>query len=82
MDGLKHLQTFMVDALLVETRLEYEVVVRFANSLRSRDATFSELASRAINVPESSLESAGIVDNALSSLDRRARVLFWKAEVF
>ena len=54
-DGLRHLQNFMAEALLVETKVEYETLIRFVNVLRARDATFSEQASRIIEVSQSKL---------------------------
>eukprot|EP01048_Picozoa_sp_COSAG05_P008100 COSAG05_NODE_601_length_8421_cov_19.862413_4_plen_322_part_00 len=48
--ALTHLQGFLAEAILVETKIEYETLVRFVNVLRIRDATFSELATRFIEV--------------------------------
>ena len=55
----------MAEALLVETEIEYETPIRFVNVLRTRDATFTEMASRVIEVSQSKLRESGLHDNAL-----------------
>ena len=54
----------MAEALLVETKVEYETLIRFVNVLRTRDATFSEMASRIIEVSQSKLLESGMHNNA------------------
>ena len=67
--GLRHLQSFLAEALLVETRIEYETVIRFVNVLRIRDATFSEMATRIIEVSQHQLSESGLHSNALPQFD-------------
>ena len=59
----------MAEALLVETKVEYETLIRFVNVLRTRDATFSEMASRIIEVSQSKMLEFGLHNNAIPSFD-------------
>ena len=69
LDCLRLLQGFIVEALLVETKVEYESLVRFCNALRIRDITFSETCAKLINVTDSDLAGAGVLHHALSVFD-------------
>ena len=69
LECLRLLQSFIAEALIVETMIEYESFVRFCNALRIRDITFAEPCAKMINVTDSELALAGILHNALPVFD-------------
>ena len=69
LECLRLLQSFIAEALIVETMIEYESFIRFCNALRIRDITFAEPCAKMINVTDSDLASAGILHNALPVFD-------------
>ena len=69
LDCLRFLQSFIAEALLVDTKIEYECLVRFCNALRIRDITFSETCAKLINVPDADLADSGVLHNAQAVFD-------------
>ena len=69
LDCLRQLQGFIAEALLVETMVEFESLVRFCNALRIRDVSFIETCGKLIEMSSSELETAGITHNALPVFD-------------